>query len=134
MIRNWKVTAAIASMLVMAGLGAGLVFGLGGPSSVAAPPLTKTEQARLEQSITALTVSAEAGVLAVEVRSQFEQAGKPLLSPGSHLSIDAATFQAVSAQVATVDAMETGAHSGRWQLTLVREAGHWQLLGTRKLS
>jgi hypothetical protein len=88
-----------------------------------APPLTKAEQARLERGITAPTIAAEASVLAIEVRSQFEQAGKLLLPVGSQVAINDATFQAVSAQMATVDATEKGPNPG-----------HWQLLGTRKLS
>jgi hypothetical protein len=133
MIRGWKLTAVAVGVLVLAGLGAGLALGFGG-SSTTAPPLTKAEQARLEHGITAPTIATEASVLAVEVRSQFEQAGKQLLPAGSHIVIDDATFQTVSLQVATVDATETGANPGDWQLMLVREAGHWQLLGTRKLS
>jgi hypothetical protein len=122
MFSRWKLTAAVAGVLAMAGLGAGLAVGLGGPS-ITVPPLAKAEQARLEQ-----------GILAIDVRSQFEQAGKLLLPAGSHMAINDATFQAVSAQMATVDATETGPNPGYWQLMLVREAGHWQLLGTRKLS
>jgi hypothetical protein len=120
MIRRWKLTAVVVAVLVMAGLGAGLAVGLGG-SSITAPPFTAAEQARLAHGITAPTIVAEASVLAIELRSQFEQAGKPLLAAGS-------------AQMATVDATETGPDPGHWQLILVREAGHWQLLGTRTLS
>jgi hypothetical protein len=133
MIRRWKLTAAVVAVLVMAGLGAGLAVGLGG-SSITAPPFTAAEQARLAHGITAPTIVAEASVLAIELRSQFEQAGKPLLAVGSRVAINNATFQAVSAQMATVDATETGPEPGHWQLILVREAGHWQLLGTRTLS
>jgi len=133
MFSRWKLTAAVAGVLAMAGLGAGLAVGLGGPS-ITVPPLAKAEQARLEQGIAAPVIAAEASVLAIDVRSQFEQAGKLLLPAGSHMAINDATFQAVSAQMATVDATETGPNPGYWQLMLVREAGHWQLLGTRKLS
>lgn len=133
MIRSWRLTAAAVAVLALAGLGAGLAVGLGS-SSTTAPPLTKAEQARLEQGITAPTVAAEANVLAIEVRSEFEQAGKLLLPVGSHMTINDATFQASSAQMATVDATETGPSPGHWQLTLVREAGQWQLLGTQTLS
>jgi hypothetical protein len=89
---------------------------------------------RLEQGITAPTIAVEASVLAIEVRGPFEQAGQLLLPVGSHIAINGATFQVVSAQMATVDATETSPNPGYWQLMLVREAGHWQLLGTRKLS
>jgi hypothetical protein len=68
------------------------------------------------------------------VRSHFEQQGKLLLPAGSHLSISDATFHSLSAQLATVNATVTGSSAGRWQLILVREAGEWLLLGTRKLS
>jgi len=134
MVKSWKFTAVVATVLVAAGLGAGLAVSLGGSSAPAAPPLTKAEQVRLEQGITASTTATEADVLAIEVRSQFERAGKLLLPAGSHLAINDATFQAVSLQMASVDATETGPHSGHWQLTLVREEGHWQLLGTKTLS
>lgn len=141
MKRHWKLITAIVGVLALAGLGIGLAVGLSGPSSshttttaAAATQLTKPQQARLEQGITAPTVTAEASVVATQVRGQFEQQGKPLLSAGSHLSISDATFHAFSAQLATVNATVTGSSPGRWQLVLVREAGQWLLLGTRKLS
>jgi hypothetical protein len=83
--------------------------------------------------MTASTVAAQAGIIAVEVRTQFEQLGRQLLPQGSRLSIDAATFRAVSAQFATVHATVTGPVAGAWQLVLIRENGEWLLLGTRKL-
>jgi hypothetical protein len=88
---------------------------------------------RLEHGITAPTITAQASVLATEVRSQFEQQGKPLLPAGSHVSINDATFHALSPQLAAVDASVSGPGPGRWQFVLVREAGQWLLLGTRKL-
>lgn len=140
MIRHWKLAVAVVGVLTLTGLGVGLAVGFSGSSSshattaAAAAQLTKPQQTQLEQGITAPTVTAEASVVATEVRSQFEQQGKPLLPAGSHLSISDATFHSFSAQLATVNATVTGSSPGRWQLVLVREAGHWLLLGTRKLS
>lgn len=139
MKRHWILTVVIVGVLALAGVGIGLAAGLSRPSpshaaAATAMQLTKLEQARLEQGMTAPTIAAEASVLAIEVRSQFEEAGKLLLPAGSRMAINGATFHAVSARVATVDARETGPHPDHWQLMLVREAGHWQLLGTRKLS
>jgi hypothetical protein len=137
MTRVWKLTIAIVGMLVLAGLGVGLAVGLSGtPSSpaAAAATLPAPQQVRLERGITASTVAVQASVVATEVRSQFEQLGKSLLPAGSRLSIDSATFHALSAQLATVDATVSGPSPGRWRLVLVREAGQWLLLGTRKLS
>lgn len=140
MKRHWKLITAVVGVLVLAGLGIGLAVGLSGPSpshattAAAAPQLTQPQQVRLEQGITAPTVTAEASVVAVEVRSQFERQGKPLLPAGSHLSIDATTFHALSAQLADVDATVTGSSPGRWRFVLVHENGQWLLFGTRKLS
>ncbi len=80
---------------------------------------------RLEHGITAPTITAQASVLATEVRSQFEQQGKPLLPAGSHVSINDATFHPLSPQLAAVDASVSGPSHGRWQFVLVREAGQW---------
>jgi hypothetical protein len=136
--RHGKLTVAIVGALALAGLGVGLAVGLGGSSSsttaVAAAQLTRPQQLRLEQGITAPTVVAEARVLATEARRQFEQQGKPLLPAGSRVSINDATFHALSAQLADVDASVSGPSPGRWQFVLVHENGQWLLLGTRKLS
>ena len=139
MKRHWKLTVVVAGVLALAGLGIGLAVGLSGSSSsatTAAPAarLTMAQQVRLEQGITASAVTAQASVLAIEVRSQFEQQGKPLLPAGSHVSINDTTFRALSAQVAAVDASVSGPSPGQWQFVLVRESGQWLLLGTRKLS
>jgi hypothetical protein len=147
MKRHWKLTVAIVGILVLAGAGIGLAVGLSAPSasrttSAAAAQLrspqqlrfTKSQQLRLEQGITAPTVTAQARILASEVRSQFEQQGKPLLPAGSHVTINDATFHVLSAQLATVDASVSGPSPGRWQFVLVREAGQWLLLGTGQLS
>lgn len=139
MKRHWTLTVVVVGVLALAGVGIGLEVGLSRPSpshatAAAATQLNKLEQVRLQQGITASTIAAEASVLAIEVRSQFEQAGKLLLPAGSHIAINDATFHAVSARMATVNATETGPHRGYWQLMMVHEAGHWQLLGTRKLS
>jgi hypothetical protein len=137
MIRHWKLAVAIVGVLALAGLGTGLAVGLSGPSSgtaPAAPQFTMPQQIRLEQEITAPTVASQASIVAIEVRSQFEGRGKPLLPAGSRLSINDATFHALSAQLATVDATVSGPSPGRWQFVLVREANQWLLLGTRKLS
>ena len=148
MSRHWKLSAVIIGVLVFAGLGIGLAVGLGsgspagtgtstaassGSASVAAS-FTAAHRDRLEQGITAPSVTTQAGVVAAEVRGQFEELGKPLLPPGSRLSIDATSFRAVSAQFATVTASVTGPQPGAWQLVLIREDGQWLLLGTRKLS
>lgn len=144
MKRHWKLTVPIVGAVVLAGVGIGLAVGLRGSSpsqattapttTVAAAQFTRPQQVRLEQGITAPTVTAEASILAIEVRSQFEQQGKPLLAAGSHVSILDATFRAFSAQLATVNATVAGSSPGRWKFVLVREAGQWLLLGTRKLS
>jgi hypothetical protein len=144
MKRHWKLTVPIVGVVV-AGMGIGLALGLRGSSpsqgtaastttTVAAAQFTKPQQVRLEQGITAPTVTAEASILAIEVRSQFDQRGKPLLPAGSHVSILDSTFHAFSAQLATVNATVAGSSPGRWKFVLVREAGQWLLLGTRKLS
>jgi hypothetical protein len=140
MKRHWILTIAIVGFLALAGVGIGLAVGLSKPSpsstttTAAAPQLTQPQQVRLEQGITASTIAAQAGILAPEVRSPFEQRGKPLLPSGSHVSINDATFHALSAQLAYVDAAVTGPNPGRWQLVLVRESGQWFLFGARKLS
>lgn len=144
-----KLIAVIIGVLALAGLGIGLAAGLGSgaptgsgtPSATAASsgtavaaPFPSAQRDQLEQGITAPTVTAQAGVVAAEVRGQFQKLGKPLLPPGSRLSINAATFHAASAQFATVTAAVTGPQPGTWQLVLIREDGQWLLLGTRKLS
>lgn len=139
MKRHWKLIAVPVGMLVLAGVGIGLAVELSGPSpttstAAAAVQLTKPQQVQLEQGIAASTVTAQASVLAVEVRSMFEQQGKPLLPAGSHVSINDATFHAFSGRFATVDASVSGPSPGRWQFVLVRENDRWFLLGTRKLS
>jgi hypothetical protein len=58
----------------------------------------------------------------------------PWLPTGSRVSITGSTFRAVSAQMATVDAIVSGPDAGRWQLVLAHETGRWLLIGTRKLS
>jgi len=101
---------------------------------VVTAPFSAAQRDRLEQGVVAPTVAAQASVVAAEVRSQFKKLGKPLLPPGSRLSIKPATFRAVSAQFATVTATVTGPQPGSWQLVLVQEDGQWLVLGTRKLS
>jgi hypothetical protein len=135
-IRHRKLIIAVVGMLALAGLGIGLAVGLSGASPSASTAVTfKTpQQVRLEQGITAPTVTAQANIVATEVRSQFERRGKPLLPTGSRLSITASTFHAISAQIATVDAIVSGPDAGRWQLVVVHETGQWLLIGTRKLS
>ena len=137
MTRHWKLISGIVGVLVLAGLGAGLAFGLRGSTTspaAASAGLSSSQRVRLEKGITAPTIAAQAGVVAGEVRKQFEGRGKGLLPPGSRLSIQPTTFHALSSQLATVDAAVTGPSASRWQLVLVREAGQWQLLGSRKLS
>lgn len=137
MFRHWKLAVSIAGILALTGLGVGLVVGLSGaPVGTVTPAATLTtpQQIHLEQEITAPTVTSQAGVVAVEVRHQFEHLGKSLLPFGSHLAINRTTFRALSAQLATVDATVSGPSPGRWQLVLVRESDQWLLLGTRKLS
>jgi hypothetical protein len=137
MTRHWKLISGIAGVVVLAGLGAGLALGLSGSAgnpAAASAGLSSSQQVRLEKGITAATIAAQAGVVAGEERAQFEAHGKQLLPPGSHLSIETATFHALSSQLATVDAAVSGPSASRWQLVLVREAGRWQLLGSRKLS
>ena|SRR5689334_16272913 len=137
MTRHRKLISIAAGVLVLGGLGAGLAVGLSGSTTnraVVPPGLGTSQQVRLEKGITAPTVTAQAAVVAAEVRSQFVSQRQPLLPPGSHLSISSTTFRTVSAQMATVDATVTGAEVGRWQLVLVRERSQWLLIGTRKLS
>lgn len=140
MKRHWKLIVAVVGVLVLAGMGIGLAVGLSGPSpshsttAAAATQFTHPQQVRLEQGLTAPTVIAGASVVAIEVRSEFEQRGRPLLPAGSHVSISDATFHALSAQLATVNATVIGSSPGRWELVIVREGGQWLVLGTRKLS
>jgi hypothetical protein len=148
MSRRWKLIAAIIGVLALTGLGIGLAVGVASRSSVdagassaaassgaavVAAPFSAAQRDRLEQGVTAPNVAVQARVVAAEVRSQFEKLGKPLLPPGSRLSINAATFRAVSAQFATVTATVTGPQPGTWQLVLVQEGGQWLVLGTRRL-
>jgi hypothetical protein len=136
MTRHWKLISGIAGVITLAGLGAGLAIGLSGPNggpAAASAGLSSAQQVRLEKGLTAPTLAVQAGVVAGEVRAQFEARGKQLLPPGSHLSIEPATFHAISSQLATVDAAVTGPSVSHWQLILVREAGRWQLLGSKKL-
>jgi hypothetical protein len=137
MTRHWKLISGIAGVLALVGLATGLAIGLSGSTAKrAASPtgLSISQQLRLEKGITAPTVTAQADVVATDVRSQFEGRDKPLLPPGSRLSIDSATFHSFSPQLATVNAVVSGPSVGHWQLVLVREAGEWLLLGSRKLS
>ena len=148
MSRHSRLTAIIVGLLALAGLGIGLTVGLSGSpggthaayhtatgaENSTAASLPAAQRTRLEQGITASAVTTQASIVAAEVRSQFEQLGKALLPPGSRLLINAATFRPISAQLATVTATVTGPDQGTWQLVLIREAGQWQLLGTRKLS
>ena len=137
MMRHRKFVVAIFGVLALAGLGIALAVAFSGSSSgtaAAAAAFTPPQQLRLEKGITAPTAASQADVIATELRSQFDSRGRPLLPPGSHVSINDATFHALSAQLATVDAVVSGSDPGRWQLVLVREAGRWLLLSTRKLS
>lgn len=138
MVRHWKLFAAILGVVLLAGVGVVLAIGLRGPTATttakAETTFTGPQQQRLEEGLTARTVAAQASVVAVEVRHAFEARGKPLLPAGSHVSISQATFHELSAQLATVDATVSGPHPGHWQLVLVREAGRWLLVGTRKLA
>lgn len=140
MKRHWKLTVAVACVLILAGIGIGLAVGLSGPSpshstaAAAATQFTQPQQTRLEDGLTAQTLTAEARVVAIEVRSEFEQRGRLLLPAGSHLSISDTTFHALSAQLATVNATVTGSSPRRWKLVIVRERGQWLLLGTKRLS
>jgi hypothetical protein len=137
MTRRWRLVAGIAGVVVLAGVAAGLAVGLSEPAgSPAAAPvrLAPSQQEHLEKAITAPAVTSQAGAVAQEVRGQFLKQGQPLLPPGSRLSISGATFHVVSARMATVNATVTGPQAGRWQLVLVREAGRWLLIGTKRLS
>lgn len=151
MSRHGRLIAAIISVLALVAIGIELAVVLGNPSSTgtraaatatavasgtpaAAASFPATQRDRLEQGITAPTVTAQAGVVAAEVRGQFKRKGKPLLPPGSRLSIDAASFRTVSARLATVTAAVTGPEPGTWQLVLIRENGQWLLIGTREMS
>ena len=138
MFRHWKSIAAILGVVILAGVGVALAVGLRGSTATtrarAETTFTGRQQQRLENGITARTIAAQASVVAVEVRHAFEARGKPLLPVGSHVSVNQATFHELSAQLATVDAAVSGPHPGHWQLVLVREAGQWLLVGTRKLS
>jgi hypothetical protein len=136
MTRRRRLIIGIVGVVVLAGVATGLAVRLSGPTGSPAAVsgrLTTPQQERLEKGITAPTVTAQAGVLAKEVRSQFVNQDQPLLAPGSRLSISSPTFHALSSQMATVNATVTGPQAGRWQLVLVREAGQWLLIGTRKL-
>jgi hypothetical protein len=140
MIRRWKLSLVVAGVLALAavGIGLGLAAGHNGaPSAVgatAARTFTLPQQKRLEQGIAASSITSQARVVAVELRSQFEGRGKPLLPPGSRIAINTVTFHELSPQLATVDATVSGPARGHWQLVLVREAGQWLLLSTTRLA
>ncbi len=137
MTRRWKLIVGTVAVLALAGAGTGLAISLGGSASspTASPAVLPTaQQGRIEKGITARSLTAQAGVVAKEVRHQFIEHGRSLLPPGSRLSIRGASFHAVSPYMATVKATVAGPQAGLYQLVLIREAGRWLLIGTRKLS
>lgn len=135
MTRGRRLAVVIIGVLAAGGLAVAVIAGLGGfsPSS-AGGGLSSSQQERLESGIANPAVAAEAAILALDLRAQFMKRDQPLLPPGSHLSINAASFHATSADTATVDAVVSGPAPGHWQLMLIRESGSWLLIGTRKLS
>jgi hypothetical protein len=129
---------AVAVVLAAGGVAAALFATAGNPRSSArtsalAVKLSSAQQARLERGLAAPSITAEAAVLAVELRAQFLEKGQSLLPGGSQARIAAATFKTSSPRTATVDASITGPQPRRWQLLLIKENGSWLLIGTREL-
>jgi hypothetical protein len=136
--KQWAIGLVAVIALVAGGIATALLLTAGGTTSAVrtselAVKLGSGQQARLERGMTAPHITAEAAVLAIEIRAQFLDKGQLLLPAGSWVRIDRATFEASSSATATVDASVTGPQSGHWQLLLVREHGNWLLIGTRKL-
>src|SRR5947208_2694144 len=62
MTRRWKLIVGIIGVLALAGVGAGLAFGLSGSTAspaAASAGLSASQQVRLEKAITAPTVAAQ---------------------------------------------------------------------------
>jgi hypothetical protein len=134
MTRNRKLAAVVIGVLTVGSAAAAATAELSVSStSLSRPGLSSSQQKNLERGINDPAVATEAEVLAAGLREQFMERGEPLLSPGSHLSIDVASFRATSGDTATVDAVVTGPATGRWRLLLIRQGGSWLLIGTRKL-
>lgn len=129
----YGLAAIVATAMFAAACGAGPKANLG-PMITAVPGrLTAGQVMALEKGVTAPGVSAEAAIVAAEVRPEFLKAGRSLLPAGSSLRIDAASFRQTNAGTATVTGTVTGPGGGRWLLLLVREDGRWLLIGTRRL-
>lgn len=129
-------SAAVLAAGLAGGLAGALIVGHGGTPSSTAPvgaSHVEPQWSSLERGLTAPRIATEADTLAMELRARFVRLGKPLLPAGSRLRINPATFHSLSPRLGTVDAVVTGAEPGRWQLTLIRESGHWLVLGTKKL-
>ena len=139
-VRRTRIFGLIAAavVLVAGGTAVGLLATSGNPRSAArtsalVSKLGSAQQARLERGLVAPNITADAAVLADEIRPQFLAKGQRLLPAGSRVRIDPATFKASSPQTAMVNASITGPQPGRWQLLLTKESGKWLLIGTREL-
>jgi hypothetical protein len=138
-LRRRSVYGLIATGLVLAaGLSVGLVAGLGGhkPGSYgnrSFVSLSSAQQIRLEHGLEAQNITAQAAVVATEIRAEFLSRGRPLLPPGSEVRIEPATFAAGPSKTATVVAVVSGSAPGKWKLLLVSQGGNWLLIGTRSL-
>lgn len=138
-IRKRRIFALVAAGLVAAGaLAVVLVVVTNGRKPVAradqsATGLSSAQVTRLERGLMAPGIAGQARVLAAEVRAQFIARGQRLLPARSQVKIQPTSFDVRSAQTATVDASVSGPASGRWQLLLIKEAGNWLLIGTRRL-
>jgi len=139
--KSWLYGGIAAGALVLAA--AGLAVGLAAGSSHSKSPstgqasataLTSAQQARLEHGLTAAAVSAQAAVVAPNVRSQFVARGRLLLPAGTRVRIEPGTFKVTRSGIAVVAADTTGPEAGRWELLLVRDGPNWSLIGTRRLS
>lgn len=130
---------AASCVLLAAGLTVGLITVSSGSRSPArgrasAAVFSSAQLVRLERGLTAPTVDSQAAVVAPQIRTQFLDRGQPLLPAGSRVRISSATFRFARAGLATVNAVITGPEAGRWQLILIRNQGHWLIIGTRRLS
>ena len=103
-------------------------------ASASASSFNAAQQTRLERGLTAPSLRKQASVVAAEIRTQFLAKGQPLLSAGSRLRVQPATFKVTSPWTATVQATVTGPRPGHWLLLVIKEGANWLLIGTRRLT
>jgi len=111
------VGAATAAFLV-------LVLGVGRSSTPAHGSLPQARVRQLEQALVSKDPATVQGAIDPAVFASLQQAGQPLLPPGSTLTIDRSTTR-VDGHAATVSADVTGPRSGKFTLQLALEDGTW---------